>query len=277
MLFQPCFEAGERHEAHLLLFLAAGVGRERRQDRLARLGHVGAALGDHQRVVASLGQIGEEQPHLGRRFEIMLAGQTAAVRIRERDALLDAEQHVMRLLVARIGEERIVGGDQRQIVRIGEIDEIALDALLLRHAVAHQLDIEPAAEKRGKLQQHRLGGWLLPFGEQPPHRATRSAGQSQQPVAMAFEHGDIDLRLLAATGLEKRLADQLQEIAIARLILHQQDDHVGRQGRTNSRGESDVFHIRAPQPELAADDRLHSRSRPPPSKIRASRRDCRYR
>ena len=174
----------------------------------------------------------------------MLAGQAAAVRLGERDALLDAEQHVMRLHVARIGKERIVGRDQRQIMRIGEIDEIALDALLIRHAVAHQLDIEPAGEERGERQQHRLGSWLLPLDQQPSHRAVGAAGQRQQPVAVLFEHGDVDLRLLATAGLEEGFADQLQKIAIAGLVLHQQDDHIGRQRRANSRGESHVFRVR---------------------------------
>src|SRR6185312_13129576 len=78
-------------------------------------------------------------------------------------------------------------------------------------------------------------------------------------LAVTCERRDIDLRLLAAAGLEEGLADQLQKIAVTGLVLDQQDNDIGGQRRPDAPGESNVIHIRAAQPELATDDRLYPR------------------
>ncbi len=200
---QPQIESVPRHGAQLFLLVAAARRREGRQDRLARLGHVGAAPGDDEGIVDRLGHVGEEQPHRRRRLEMVLLRQPPPVGLAHHRALGDAQQHVMRLVEFRRGEEHAVGGDQRQVMGIGEIDQRGLDAVLGGQAVAHQLDIEPAGKQQGEPRQQRLGRGPLPFEQQPPERSRRPAGEQQQPVARSLERGDVELRRLAARGLEE--------------------------------------------------------------------------
>ena len=107
-------EAALGHFLQRILLGAAGKLGVARQDGLARHRHVGAALGDHQGIVASLRQVGEELAHLGGRLEIMLRGQPAAVGILDMGALLDAQQHVMRLVHRGLGKMHVVGRHQWQ-------------------------------------------------------------------------------------------------------------------------------------------------------------------
>ena len=64
----------------------------------------------------------------------------------EHPPLGDAQQRVVGLVVFGGREERLVGGDERNALGVGEVDERRLDGALLRQAVALQLDIEPVAE-----------------------------------------------------------------------------------------------------------------------------------
>jgi hypothetical protein len=64
----------------------------------------GAALGDDQRVVAGLGQVGEQSPHLRRRSEEMVRGQPVAIGILDHLALGDAHQRVVRLVEIASGK-----------------------------------------------------------------------------------------------------------------------------------------------------------------------------
>ena len=54
-------------------------------------------------------------------------------------------------------EEDVVGGDEGDIVLVGEVDEPRLDQGLDILAVPHQLDIEPVAEGRVQVQEQPLG------------------------------------------------------------------------------------------------------------------------
>ena len=52
----------------------------------------------------------------------------------------------MRLEIIGAREVRLVGGDDRQMVVVGEIEQKRLDRPLLRQAMPLKLDIEPVAE-----------------------------------------------------------------------------------------------------------------------------------
>src|SRR6185312_16413036 len=224
MGFEPRFKSGKRGAPHLVLFLAPAGAGERRQDRRARLRHEGAALRDDEGIVAGLGKIGEQHAHFRRRFEIMLARQTATLGLAEHDALGDAQQHVMRLEIARIGEEGVVGRNERQVLAVGEFDEIGLDAVFLGHPMPHQFDIEPLGKQRLEPREHRLGGGTLTLQEEASHRPGGSAAEAQETVGRAFKRGKIELRRFARRGFEEGPADELQEVAIALLVLNQQQN-----------------------------------------------------
>ena len=126
----------------------------------------GAAARDLDGVLDGLGQIGELHRHFFRRLEAVLAGQPAAVLLRHECAVGDAEQRIVRLVHLGGAEMHVVGGDQRQSLRVGEIDQLVFGGALLRQAVPLQLDIEPVAEHRGQPVEQRLGRLRLVLAQQ---------------------------------------------------------------------------------------------------------------
>ena len=91
-----------------------------RQPTLAELQHETAALGDFDRILDRLGQIGESLDHLLGRAQILLARVVARSRgIGEQRALVDAHPRLVRLEIITREKAHIVGGDdgQRRIDR----------------------------------------------------------------------------------------------------------------------------------------------------------------
>ena len=98
----------------LVLPRRAGVARHEGAVALGE-GDV-AALGDGQGVVAGLGQLGEQRPHLGRRLEVVAVPlELEPVGVGHRRARLHAEQHLVGGGVARGRVVQVVGGHQRQL------------------------------------------------------------------------------------------------------------------------------------------------------------------
>jgi hypothetical protein len=163
-----------------------GFGHEFRQDRIALLGPEGAALGDLDRVLDRFGQIGELRRHLGRRFETMLARQPPAILLRDEGAVGDAEQRVMRLVHVGAAEMHIVGGDQRQVFGIGEIDQLSSAARSSGRPWRCKLDIEPVAEHRlAAGRAVRRGGVRLAFDDQAVERPPGPPVSAINPSACA--------------------------------------------------------------------------------------------
>ena len=162
---EPALEAGESGAAKLFGFLGfvrlLGLfglprarrlalprpGGEARQDRRQRARAEGAAFGDLDRRRQRLRQIGEQRRHFGAALEAVLGRELAALAVGQQPALGDAQKRVVRLVILAGGEERLVGGDQRNAARIGKLDQGRLGQPLGRHAVALQFDIEPIAEQ----------------------------------------------------------------------------------------------------------------------------------
>ena len=128
---------------------ASAPGSEKRgRIGLRDTGRIRAALGDLDGRGERLRQIGEQRHHLGAGLEAVLDGELAPVGLAEHAPLGDAEQRVVGLVVVDGREERLVGGDERHALGVGEVDQRRLDGALLGEAVALQLDIEPVAERR---------------------------------------------------------------------------------------------------------------------------------
>ena len=173
-----------------LSVVGPALGQEGRQDRPARLRDEGAAPRDDQRVVAGLGQVGEQRPHLGGGPEVMMRRQAPAVVVGDGTPLRDAQQRVVRLVDIAVGEIGVVGRDQRHIVRIGEIDQPGLAARLVRQAVPLQFDVEPAREHVLEARAAcaaAASAW--PSREQPPDRPAGAAGEADQAVVRGREIG----------------------------------------------------------------------------------------
>jgi len=256
MDLQPPLQSLPRLTAQFLRL--AKLGGERRQDGLTLLHHEGAAAGDNQRVLYGLGQIAEQFAHLGGRFEIVFRGQAAAIFLGDIAALGDADQRVMRLVHGRIGEERLIGGDQRQVVPIGQFHQLRLDAVFRLQTMALQLDVKAPRKRAGKAAQAGLRLVGLSLGDQPADRSHAAAGQGDQAIGAFLDVSDRDLRKLARLGFQKGFADQLQQIGVAGVVLGEQNEliRIGRARGVAGRKSTRVGV--ATNPQLHADDRLYA-------------------
>ena len=129
--------------------ITSASGIERRENRIMGVDHERAASGDHHAVGKRFRKIGKQLGHLIRRLQPMLRRQPLSLLDPNLDTLLDADQNVMRLILSKLQEMHIVGGDKRQIESIGKIDQRFLDPILVRIAVTHQLYIKTAVEDIG--------------------------------------------------------------------------------------------------------------------------------
>ena len=185
-----------------------------------------------------------------------------ALRIADGGALGDAEQHILRLVHARIGEEHIVGGDQRQVPGIGQLDQRPLDLVLLVQEVPLQLDIEPVGKQSLEPAQHGLRIAAAPLQQQPAHAALQAPGERDQAFRPSLHVVQGDLRCLLAGTVEEGLADQAHQIAVAGLVLGNQGKLVRQNVAPADHPQSAPLGIdRAPDVELHADDRLHALAR----------------
>ena len=123
--------------------------REARQDRRQRARPVGAALRDLDGGRDRFRQVGKHLRHLGAALEAMLGGELTPIGIGDQPALGDRDQRVVRLVVLAGREIRLVGGDQRNALGVGQLDEHRLRRPLALFAMALQLDVEAVAEQLG--------------------------------------------------------------------------------------------------------------------------------
>ena len=159
-------------------FAGVGAGPDvARQDRLAPLRAKRAALGDLDGVGERLGKIGEQLGHLVGGLEVVLARHAAPVVLGEVFAVGDAQQRIVGLVVVRGGEVDLVGCDDGQRLRVGEIEELRLGCDLVLQAVALHLDVEAVAEDRVESVFKRASA-----SSRWPCRRAVSIGPSGPPV-----------------------------------------------------------------------------------------------
>ena len=258
LVLQARLQPGHGEGAQGLLLGASVTAVIGRQDGIARLHHEGAAARHDHGVVHGIGKVGEQDAHLGGRFEAVLGGQTPALRLRYVGPLGDADEGVVGLVHFGVREKRLVGGQQGEIVVVGEADEIGFDSCLGFQSVALQLDVEPARKSRRQARQQIFRRRALPVGQQPSDRSLRAAAERDETVGVLGQGVHGHPRLLGALGFEVGLAQELQEVAVAGLVLHQKDEAVG--SRRLGGGGHGPLSARAfnGDAELAADDGLHA-------------------
>ena len=201
--------------------------REVGQLRLAELDVDVGALGDPQRVVARLGKLAEQVPHLGRGLQVvLLALELEPLRVAERRAGLHAQQRVVRLVVLAVHVVRVVGGDQRGADLAGDLDELRVRVALGLQPVVLQLD-EQVVLAEDLLQPPGLveRALLVALQQRLQHVPAEAAGGGDQPVVVAPEQLPVHPRLVVV-ALHERQAGQLDEVAIALIGLGQQREVV---------------------------------------------------
>ena len=239
------------------LFLGTALRhREGRQDRLARTRHEGGTLGHQQRVVDRLRNIGEQRAHLVGGLEAMVRVKASPLRLGHDHALGDAEQRIMGLVHRGIGEEGLVGGDQRQPVLIGEIDERRLGARFSIDTQTGDFHEQAIVERLGKFEQRFLGVVVTAIEQRAADRAVGTCGQGDQSRRTLHHFGQRHRGRRAAFGGEMSLAHQPDQIGPTLVVLGQQDQLIGF--GVDRLAAADVVAAFADNADLAADDRLHA-------------------
>ena len=121
--------------------------------------------------------------------------------------------------------------------------------------MALQLDIEPAVEQRFQTLELVGRGRHLTRRQQAADAAADAADQGQQALGIALQLGEGKRRQRAGLELEMGAAHQPHQVEVARLVLHQQGQPVGRRGLAR---RCDAALFLAADAEIAADDRLNT-------------------
>ena len=119
----------------------------------------------------------------------MLGGELAALAVGDELALGDAQERIVGFMILAGGEERLVGGDQRNAPAVAELDQVRLDGALGRRAVALQFDIEAVAEQRLQFLAARLRERVLAARNGAIEGPAGPAGERDQPAGLAREPG----------------------------------------------------------------------------------------
>ena len=202
--------------------LAFGSPARLRQDRLALGRRERAALGDHRACWRS--------PRAGRRTARSIASArlqpglgratSAGRRCRHRSTgRCTASRRARRGIAAR-HKLAGIGRDQRQVARIGEVDQRGFGRLLDRVAAARQLDIEPVGEQRLRAARHRrspLSAW--PSANSRASAPSPPAVSAISPSVAPSSASNGDMRILLDRPVEMRRRHQRAEIVVAGLVL----------------------------------------------------------
>ena len=143
-----------------------------------------AALGDEQRVVARLGMVAEDVPHLGGGLQVELVGvELEPVGVVERRARLHAEQGGVALGVVGVRVVQVVRGDERQVELLREAQQVVHDAPLDAEAVVHDLgEVVLLAEDVAVVGCRLHGLVVLPEPQARLHLARRAAGRRDEAL-----------------------------------------------------------------------------------------------
>ncbi len=230
MLSNPFLQSGFRLTPQLRRFglgeRARGLpaSQEGRQNGLALQRPVGAAAGDLKRVVERFGQIGEQLAHLRAGLEIMLRTQAAPFVDGNVAPRGDADQRIMRFEIVGLREIGLVGGDDRQVEFVSEIEQLRLHRSLLRQTMALDLHIEPVAEDRLKRLDARAGKLGAAVNQRAVDRSFQSAGQRDQAFGARRQIGDGGNHLAGLACREIGVGREPHQIGIALRVLGEERD-----------------------------------------------------
>ena len=182
------------------------------------------ALDDLERGIAGLGNVGEEFAHLARALHVKLIGEELhPARVGDGFSRADTQQHVVRLRVAAGEIVRVVGRHDGQVQFARDRDQTVVDDLFFRHAVAHDLDVEPVAEDIAELFRRFERRRTIVLEQGRRDEARHAAREHDQAGMMLREQIHVDARLVVV-ALEKAFGDQRGEILVAFFVGREQRD-----------------------------------------------------
>ncbi len=141
-------------------------------------------------------------------------------------ARLNAEHHVLRVRIILAEIVAVIGRNQRDLEFFLQLQQVALNARFFRQSLVLNFEIEIAfAENIAE----RYGGFtscvVLPFSEILGNFTLKTRGQTDQPSGVLSQEFLAYARLVVE-AMQRRLRDNLDQIAIAFIVLRQHDKMV---------------------------------------------------
>ena len=148
--------------------IGVGCGHlEVRQQQPSELDVRLGPVGDRQRVVARFGKLLEQRPHLCGRLEIVLvAVELEAVWLAAQRPGLHAQQSVVRQRVVLVGVVQVVGGQQRRIEVVRDLQQQGVAVVLCADAVVLQFHVQRIASEDVLQAAGAAAGFVVVAGEQ---------------------------------------------------------------------------------------------------------------
>ncbi len=176
-------EAGEAVALELQLDRAAGCRAPGRAQPL----RPGARHARSRRHGRSPAQAGRQRAQLRRPLEVVLpVGPAQVGALVERQAVADADQHVLELAILGPGVVDVVGDDDRQPEPLGQARRLGHQPVVVGQEVVLQLDEEAGSQAAhraialGQATRHRFGPGTI-AGQQPPRDLTVAASARAPP------------------------------------------------------------------------------------------------
>ncbi|CAB4835646.1 unannotated protein [freshwater metagenome] len=201
--------------------------RELGQLRLAELDLDVAPLGDPQRVVARLGNLGEHVAHLRGGLEVVLvAGELEAIGVAHERTRLHAQQRVVGDRVVTMHVMAVVGGEQRRFDAAREVEQHGIGAVLFGDALVLDLDEEVVATK-DVLEPGCLGdrSFHVAPHERLKHVSAEAPCGGDEPLAVVGQRLPVDAGLVVV-ALHVGARRQLDEVLVADVVLGQEREVV---------------------------------------------------
>src|SRR6202020_178255 len=148
------------------------------------------------------------------------------------------------------------GRNHRKAGAVRERGELRLRRAPGFEPMALDLDIEPRAENLDEALEPPRGEVAKSCSQRPVDRPRRAAGQGDEPFTFS-ESGERKMRLVAILGIEPQRGDETHQMAVAGLVLRQENDWRARIVPLDAtpKGGGCVGEI---DRRLRADDRLHA-------------------
>ena len=198
--------------------------RELGQLRVAKLDLDVASLSDPERVVARLRYLCEESPHLAGRLDVMpVAVKLEAIGVREERSGLHAQQGVVGLRVVLVGVVRVVGGEDRRLNLLGNLQQLRIGGSLLGDPLVLQFDEEVVAAvdvlESSRMLKRRV---LVADHERLQHVAAEAARGGDDPLGVFGHRLPVGPRFVVKT-VEVRLGGEMDEVLVADVVLGHHD------------------------------------------------------
>ena len=120
----------------------------------------------------------------------MLARHTAAIVLDDVAAVGDAQERIVGLVVVGARKVGLVGGDDRQLQRIGELKELRLDIVFALDAVALNFNVEAVVEHRCEPFEARLRQRPLALTKRAVNGTIGAAGERDQALGVRCQRVD---------------------------------------------------------------------------------------